>query len=176
MVRISGFGQSGPYADRPGFDAIAQAMSGLMSMTGQEDGPPTLGGTFYVDYITALYATIGIMAALKTREETGRGQVIESTLLDSAVSVLLTAIPAQMKLGQTTCRVGNRDRYSAPANAFLTKDGDWVIFIAGMDPLFKRFARDSNMEYLLEDHKVTPLRKIRGITYSITDPPNSSQK
>ena len=153
IVRISGFGQKGPYSERPGFDALAQAMSGLMSITGDPQGPPMLGGTFYIDYATAMYSTIGVLTALQYRSQTGRGQVIESTLLGSAVSLLLTAIPAQMMCGETINRVGNRDRYSAPANTFITKDQDWVIFIAGTDQLFERFVKAADKEYLLDDDR-----------------------
>ena len=151
MAQISGFGQDGPYKDKPGFDAIAQAMSGLMSISGDPEGPPMLTGTFFVDFSTSFYTAIGIIAALYDRNLTGVGQVVDTTLLDSSISMLLSAIPDQLLNGVTMGRVGNRDRYSAPANTFKTKDGDWVILIAGQDVHFKRFVEATGMEYLLED-------------------------
>lgn len=151
MTRISGFGQDGPLAQRPGFDGIAQALSGLMSITGDPDGPPTLCGSFLVDYTTALYTTVAILAALHAREKTGRGQVVDTALLDSAVSVLMTAIPQQVMLSQTLTRCGNRDRYSAPANAFEAKDGRWVLLVAGNDVHFPRVVKASGLDHLLED-------------------------
>ena len=151
MARISGFGQNGPLALRPGFDGIAQATSGLMSITGDPNGPPTEAGTFFVDYATALYTTVAILAALRAREKTGRGQVIDMALLDSAVSMLMTAIPQQVMLGQTMTRCGNRDRYSAPANAFQTSDGSWILLIAGNDVHFPRVVKATGLTHLLDD-------------------------
>ena len=153
IANISGFGQEGPYAQRPGFDAIAQAMSGLMSLTGHPDGPPTMTGAFFVDYMTGMYAAMAVQAALYQRQQTGRGQNVEACLLDSAISVLLTAIPNQLVNGETMTRIGNTDRYTAPANIFKTKDGEWVFCIAGTDEFFKRFAIASNKTFLLEDER-----------------------
>lgn len=153
MTRISGFGQDGPLAQRPGFDGIAQAMSGLMSITGDPDGPPTEAGTFFVDYATALYSAVATLAALHAREKTGRGQVIDMALLDSAVSMLMTAIPQQAMLGHTMTRCGNRDRYSAPANAFETADGAWILLVAGNDVHFPRVVKATGLDHLLEDSR-----------------------
>lgn len=153
MTRVSGFGQDGPYTLRPGFDGIAQAMSGLMSITGDADGPPMLAGTFYVDYVTALYATTATLGALLAREHTGKGQLIDVSLLDSAVSLLLTALPEQAQMNATMTRCGNRDRYSAPANTFLAGDGSWILLLSGTDSLFRRLAKAMEMPHLLDDPK-----------------------
>ena len=151
VVRISGFGQDGPIANRPCFDVIAQASSGLMSMTGAAGGPPTMAGTFIVDYATGLYGVIGTLAALKARERTGIGQVVDVSLLDSAVSFLMTAIPEFLLLGRETRRNGTRDRYVAPANNYQSGDGEWVHISAGTDALFPRFAKAAGMPGLLDD-------------------------
>jgi crotonobetainyl-CoA:carnitine CoA-transferase CaiB-like acyl-CoA transferase len=151
MVRISGFGQTGPLAQRPCFDAIAQAMSGLMSITGQPDGPPTVAGTFMVDYASGLYATIGTLAALNVRAQTGRGQLVESTLLESAISMLISAIPAQAQLGQAMERAGNTDRYTAPVNSYASADGAYVYLAAGTDGLFPRLVEAMDQPSLLTD-------------------------
>ena len=139
MARVSGFGQDGRHSSRPSFDAIAQAASGIMEMTGPADGPPTLAGTTVIDHTTGLHATIGIMAALQARQTTGRGQLVDVALLDSAVSLLMTAIPSYALLGKTSDRMGNRDRFGAPSNTFPTADGHWVHVMAGGDERFRRF-------------------------------------
>jgi crotonobetainyl-CoA:carnitine CoA-transferase CaiB-like acyl-CoA transferase len=149
MARISGFGQSGPYAHLPCFDAIGQAMSGLMDLTGDPDGPPTISGTFMCDYATANYATIGILAALQARERTGEGQVVDVSLLDSAVSMLMTAIPSRSLLGTKMTRRGNRDPYGPPTASYKTADGDWIYIYAGT--LFARFTAAIGRPELLED-------------------------
>jgi CoA:oxalate CoA-transferase len=153
VVRISGFGQTGPIANRPCFDVIAQAASGLMHMTGQHDGPPTMAGTFMIDFATGLYATIGTLAALKSRDATGMGQVVDVSLLDSAVSLLMTAIPEYLLLGKEASRNGSRDRYTSPANNFLANDGEWVHISAGNDTIFPRFAKRAGLTHLLEDER-----------------------
>ncbi|AHF77282.1 Formyl-CoA transferase [Sodalis praecaptivus] len=151
MVRISGFGQSGPLAQRPCFDAIAQAMSGIMSITGQPEGPPMMAGTFMVDYASALYATIGTLAALNVRHASGRGQLVEASLLESAISMLISAIPEQAQLGRTMSRVGNLDRFSAPVNCYQAADARWVYLSAGTDALFARLVEAMGRQDLLED-------------------------
>lgn len=137
VTRISGFGQDGPLSRKPCFDVIAQSMSGLMEITGDPDGPPTMAGTYVVDYSTGLYATIGTLGALQARARTGKGQVVDVTLLDSALSMLMTAIPEQMLLGRAMTRRGNRDRYGAPANTFPCADGAWVHLAPVGDPMFR---------------------------------------
>ncbi len=151
MARISGFGQDGPLAGQPCFDVIGQAMSGLMEITGQPDGPPTMAGTYVVDYSAAFYATIGILAALERRHLTGRGQVVDLSLLDSAASLLVTAIPEHLLLGHTPTRLGNRDRFAAPAQTFRARDGAWVHLVGGSDAHFLRLARAMRREDLLAD-------------------------
>jgi crotonobetainyl-CoA:carnitine CoA-transferase CaiB-like acyl-CoA transferase len=149
MARITGFGQTGPYADRPCFDVIAQAMSGLMDMTGEPDGPPSVIGTYVCDYITANYATIGILGALQARERSGEGQMVDVALLDSAVSMLLTAIPERVVLGSRMTRRGNRDRYGPPTASYQSADGDWIYIVAGS--MFHRFAVAIGRAELLQD-------------------------
>lgn len=151
MARISGYGQQGSRAAEPCFDAVAQASSGLMSLTGQADGPPLVAGTFIVDYVTSLYAATGILAALEHQRRSGEGQLVDVSLVGAGVSLLLTAIPEQGMLKQTMSRVGNRDRYSAPAQTFKTRDGQWVYLLAGNDTHFPRLAGVMKRPDLLDD-------------------------
>ena len=137
VTRISGFGQSGPLSGKPCFDVIAQTMSGLMDITGDPSGHPTMSGTYVVDYSTGLYAVIGTLGALQARSRSGAGQIVDVALLDSALSMLMTAIPEQMLLGRTMTRRGNRDRYGAPANTFPTRDGAWVHLAVAGEPMFR---------------------------------------
>ncbi len=151
LTRISGFGQTGPLATRPCFDVIAQSMSGLMDITGDPAGKPTMAGTYVVDYSTGLYAVIGTLGALQTRTRTGKGQMVDVALLDSAMSMLMTAIPEQLLLGRTMTRHGNRDRYTAPANTFPTRDGAWVHFAAVGEPMFRALAEAMGAPELCQD-------------------------
>ena len=153
MISISGYGADGPYRDRPGFDAAIQAMSGLMSITGEPDGMPMMYGTYSVDYSTAMYAAISACAALYARNTTGVGQHIELSLLDCAATLLMTGIPEQTEMGITAKRVGNRDRYTSPGNCFKTKDGSALMIIAGNQNQFQRLVKAMNKEYLLEDER-----------------------
>lgn len=157
MARISGFGQSTSLANEPCFDAIAQAVSGLVDLTGQPDGPPSMAGTFMADYATALYATIGILAALERRHATGVGQMVDVSLVGSATSLLMTAIPEHLVHGRKVTRMGNRDRYAAPANTFQSRDGAWIHMVAGNDAHFPRFVRMIDRPELLEDPRFATL-------------------
>jgi crotonobetainyl-CoA:carnitine CoA-transferase CaiB-like acyl-CoA transferase len=151
VTRISGFGQSGPLSRKPCFDVIAQTMSGLMDITGDPGGRPTMSGTYIVDYSTGLYAALGTLGALQARSRTGTGQIVDVALLDSALSMLMTAIPEQMLLGRTMTRRGNRDRYGAPANTFPTSDGAWVHLAVAGEPMFQALANSMGRADLADD-------------------------
>jgi crotonobetainyl-CoA:carnitine CoA-transferase CaiB-like acyl-CoA transferase len=135
VTSISGFGQTGPLAQRALFDAIAQAMSGLMSLTGK--GEPTLTGTFIADYVAGLHGVIGTLLALQRREKSGQGQVVDVASLDALFSCLSTYPSAFAMLGQTPMRFGSRDPLTGPANVFKASDG-YLYLHAGTNPLFPR--------------------------------------
>jgi crotonobetainyl-CoA:carnitine CoA-transferase CaiB-like acyl-CoA transferase len=137
VTSLSGFGQSGPLAQQALFDPIAQAMSGLMSLTGSPDGPPTLVGTYVADHVAALYGAIGTLLALRARDHGAGGQVVDVASLDALFSTLGTRPLAAAMLGEDATRSGSRDQFSAPANVFATKDGH-VYIHAGTDSLFPR--------------------------------------
>lgn len=151
MVRISGFGQDGPLAGRQCFDAVAQAMSGIMAITGQPGGPPTLAGTTIIDYTTGMYGAMGALAALNARHTTGRGQLVDVSLLDSATSLLLSAIPDQVMGGVRIPLRGNRDRFSAPTNTFPTADDRWVLINCAEDAMFGRMTAAMGQPALAQD-------------------------
>lgn len=153
MVSISGFGAKGPYRDKPGFDAAIQAMSGLMSVTGEADGPPLVHGTYTVDHVTAVYAALSVLAACIARQETGRGQLIELSLLECAATMLLCGIPSQAVLGETMQRTGNLDRYLAPGNCYRTRDNQYLFLLAGSDAHFKLLCEAMDNPGLLRDER-----------------------
>ncbi|MCB8838071.1 CaiB/BaiF CoA-transferase family protein [Aurantimonas sp. VKM B-3413] len=159
MTRLSGFGQDGPGAMRPGFDGIAQAMSGLMSLTGDPEGPPMLAGTFYIDYMTAMYAATATLGALLSRRDSGEGQMVDVSLLESATALLTTALGSQTHRNETLHRMGNRDRYSAPANVFRTASDDHVLMLSGTNGLFKRLCGMMERPDLLEDERFSSVHQ-----------------
>ncbi|MCX5820445.1 MAG: CoA transferase [Deltaproteobacteria bacterium] len=147
---ISGFGQYGPYKDRPGYDIIGQAMGGLMSVSGWPDSPPTRTGTAMADIVAGLNACIGILAALKGRERTGLGERIDVALVDSMVSAMETVIQIYLVEGRVPQRVGNRYEFIAPYDSFAAEDG-WVVIGVGGQEVWKRFCRVIGQEALAKD-------------------------
>ncbi len=138
---ITGFGQDGPYANRPGYDFLIQAMGGLMSVTGQPDGSPGAGpvkvGVALTDIMTGLYATIGILSALSHRQRTGEGQYVETGLLDVQVAALANQAMNYLVSGQAPRRMGNAHPNIVPYETFPTADGDMVLTV-GNDDQFAR--------------------------------------
>lgn len=138
---ITGFGQDGPYANRPGYDFLIQAMGGLMSITGQPDGNPGAGpmkvGVALTDIITGLYATIGVLAALSHRDRTGEGQYVEAALLDVQVACLANQAMNYLTTGTAPARMGNAHPNIVPYQDFPTADGDMVLTV-GNDQQFAR--------------------------------------
>jgi crotonobetainyl-CoA:carnitine CoA-transferase CaiB-like acyl-CoA transferase len=134
---ITGFGQTGPYAHRPGYDFIVQGMGGMMSITGEADGPPQKSGVAYADILTGVYSVVGILAALRQREQTGRGAHVDMALLDTQVGVLGNQALNWMVSGVVPHRMGNGHPNLVPYQSFACADGD-VIIAAGNDRQFAR--------------------------------------
>lgn len=134
---ITGFGQDGPYAERPGYDFIVQAMSGIMDLTGDPDGAPQKIGVAYADIMTGLYAAIGIQAALLQRERTGEGQQIDMALFDVMIGTLANQAMNYLASGTSPKRMGNRHPNVVPYEAVPCSDG-WLIIAVGNDRQFAR--------------------------------------
>lgn len=134
---ITGFGQDGPYAERPGYDFIVQGMSGIMSLTGEPDGTPQKIGVAYADILTGLYAVIGIQAALVERAQTGRGKWVDMALFDVMVGTLANQAMNFLVSGVAPNRLGNAHPNIAPYEAFPASDG-WLIIAVGSDRQFER--------------------------------------
>jgi crotonobetainyl-CoA:carnitine CoA-transferase CaiB-like acyl-CoA transferase len=126
LARVTGFGQVGPYASRPGFGTIAEAMSGFAAITGEPDGPPTLPPFGLADGIAAITTAFGIMTALRARERTGRGQVLDMAIIEPLLTVLGPQVTAYDQLGVLQPRTGNRSPNNAPRNTYQCADGSWV--------------------------------------------------
>ncbi len=149
---ISGFGQTGPFRDRPGYDIIGQAMGGLMSVTGWPDSPPTRTGTAIGDVLSALFCCIGILVALQVRERTGRGQIVDVALVDS-VFASLENIPMKFFVdGEIPTRIGNRYEFVYPYDSFRAADG-WVIIGVANDAVWGRFIEATGMSHLADDER-----------------------
>jgi crotonobetainyl-CoA:carnitine CoA-transferase CaiB-like acyl-CoA transferase len=140
MVRISGFGQTGPYSQRAGYGVIGEAVSGIRHVTGDPDRPPARAAVSMTDYITGLYSAFGAVMALLARGKTGRGQCIDSALYECAFSFMEPWIPAYDKLGFVATRTGSRLPESTPNNLYPTADGEFIHITAMADPVFRRLA------------------------------------
>jgi crotonobetainyl-CoA:carnitine CoA-transferase CaiB-like acyl-CoA transferase len=147
---ISGYGHTGPRASEPGYDVIAQAESGTMSLTGDPEGDPMRFPTPMADMTTGLYATIGILAALKARETSGRGQLLDLSLLESQVSWLTNLIPAYFVSGEPPARIGNAHPMLVPYRLYQARDRKFNIGV-GSEALWERFCQAADIEDLQED-------------------------
>lgn len=149
---ITGFGETGPYKHLPGYDFIIQAMSGLMSITGTDQSGPQKVGVAITDVLTGLYAAIGIQAALLERTRSNRGQKLDLSLYDSAVSTLINIGSNYLMSGEIPQRLGNSHANIVPYDTFETKDGEMVIAV-GNDGQFKRLCSIMGLENLPEDKR-----------------------
>ena len=150
LTAISCYGSTGPYANRTGFDFIAQALSGAMALGGFPELPPQRSHLPYVDFSTGLCATIATLLALRHRDQTGEGQVADLALLQTAVSFTSPQIAEAETLGRLRPRVGNRAPYLGPSDLYKCKDG--YVFIATiMDTLWRRLAEAIGHQELVED-------------------------
>jgi crotonobetainyl-CoA:carnitine CoA-transferase CaiB-like acyl-CoA transferase len=147
---ITGFGQTGPYAPRPGYDALIQAMGGVMSLTGEPHGSPQKVGVPVADLFAGLYGCIGILAAVNHRHATGEGQQIDIGMLDTHVAWLANQGMNFIATGENPPRLGNQHPNIAPYQEFPTKDG-YIILAVGNDPTFERFCKAFGQEQLLAD-------------------------
>ncbi|HJP80206.1 MAG TPA: CoA transferase [Pseudonocardiaceae bacterium] len=147
---ISGYGQTGPFRDEPGYDAIAQALSGVMSVTGEADGPPVRFGVSGADLAAGMWATIGILAALRERERTGHGQWVDISLLDGQIAWLTYVAAGYAASGKVPARYGSAHPTIVPYQAFPTSDGHLMV-AAGNDSLWRRFATAVGLGDLVDD-------------------------
>ncbi|MFW6373047.1 MAG: CaiB/BaiF CoA transferase family protein [Thermodesulfobacteriota bacterium] len=148
---ITGFGQNGPYKDKPGYDFMIQGMGGIMSFTGDPEGPPMKVGVAIVDITAGLFASSAILAALRHREKTGAGQYIDIALLDSVVAWLANVGSNYLISGQLPRRYGNAHPNIVPYEPFMAEDGVYIALAVGNDPQWRKFCKLAGIEELAED-------------------------
>ncbi|MDH2389954.1 CoA transferase [Streptomyces sp. HNM0663] len=141
LARVTGFGQFGPYAHRPGFGTLAEAMSGFAAVTGEPDAPPTLPPFGLADSIAALATAYAVMTALAARAATGRGQVVDMAIIEPILTVLGPQPLWYDQLGYVQPRSGNRSRNNAPRNVYRTADGCWVAVSTSAQSVAERVMR-----------------------------------
>jgi formyl-CoA transferase len=150
MVRVSGYGQTGPYATRAGFGSIGEAMGGLRALTGYPDRPPVRVGLSIGDTLTGMFGALGALAALEARRRTGRGQVVDAALYESVLGVTEAVVPEWHASGVVRQRTGSTLPGLAPSNVYPTRDGQ-VLIGANQDSVFRRLAAAMGMPELASD-------------------------
>ncbi|KQO78748.1 MULTISPECIES: CaiB/BaiF CoA-transferase family protein [unclassified Methylobacterium] len=152
MVRISGYGQTGPYRDRPGFGAIGEAMGGLRFTTGHPDSPPARVGVSIGDTLASLHGVIGaLMSLLHVKTAGGKGQVIDVSLVESVFNVMESLVPEYDLLGEVRTRTGGALPGITPSNTYPTQDGGYVVIAGNSDPIFRRLMRAIGRPDLADD-------------------------
>jgi formyl-CoA transferase len=153
LIRVSGFGQTGPYAPRPGYASIGEAMGGLRYVVGDPDRPPSRCGISLGDSLAATFAALGALSALHHRDVTGRGQIVDASIYESVFAYMESLIP-EWDIGHYQReRTGSTLPNVSPSNVYPTKDGDTVLIAANMDTVFRRLAAAMDMPELAEDER-----------------------
>ena len=159
MLRISGYGQNGPWKHRPGLDRVAQAFGGVTFLTGQADGPPVRCGVGIADYSTGLWGMIGVMLALYERRcNGGEGQMVDQALYESILPMLCEVPMFYQRNGLIPTRNGNRVTGVSPGDTFLTADGRWVQISASGDVAWQRLAQAMQRDDLLADPRFATIQ------------------
>ncbi|HJR19471.1 MAG TPA: CoA transferase [Actinomycetota bacterium] len=151
VLRISGFGQTGPYARKPGFGTLAESISGVAHISGMPDGPPMLPAIALADEVAGLVGAYAVLMALHERDRSGKGQVIDASLYESLFQLTGPLAMAYDKLGVVMERIGNRIAYSAPRNAYRTADGHWVGVSGTAQTVAERIFRAIGRPELITD-------------------------
>lgn len=153
MVRVSGFGQDGPYASRPGYGAIGEAMGGLRYVVGDPSTPPSRMGISIGDTLAAMFATIGALAALRERDASGHGQIVDSAIYEAVLGVMESLVPEWALTGYQRERTGAVLPNIAPSNVYPTRDGIWILIAANQDTVFARLATAMGRPELATDER-----------------------
>ncbi|MBO0677598.1 CoA transferase [Mycolicibacterium sp. S2-37] len=153
MVRVSGFGQSGPYANRAGYGAIGEAMGGLRYIVGDPSTPPSRVGISIGDSLAATYGTLGALAALHERSRTGLGQVVDSAIYEAVLAMMESTVPEYQQTGYIRERTGAVLPNVAPSNVYPTSDNLWMLIAANQDTVFRRLAQAMGRPELADDER-----------------------
>ncbi|MCZ6854075.1 MAG: CoA transferase [Gammaproteobacteria bacterium] len=153
MVRVSGFGQTGPYAQRAGYGSIGEAMGGIRYLAGDPDRPPSRVGLSIGDSLAATFACVGTLAALHSREKSGRGQVVDSAIYEAVLAMMESTIPEFTEGGTIRERSGAILPKIAPSNVYPTSDGEMIVMGANQDSVFARLCQAMGQESLAADER-----------------------
>ncbi|MBB3192498.1 CaiB/BaiF CoA transferase family protein [Halomonas cerina] len=168
MVRVTGFGQDGPYASRAGFASVCEAMGGLRYLSGYPDRPPVRVGISIGDTLAGLHAALGTMMALHQRERTGRGQVVDSSIFESVLAMMENLIPEYARAGKVRERSGSFLPGIAPSNTYPARDGRDVVIGANQDTVFRRLC-EAMGQPRLADHPDYATHRARGEHQQVLD-------
>jgi formyl-CoA transferase len=153
ITRVTGFGQTGPYAPRAGFGAIGEAMGGIRYVTGDPDKPPSRAGVSLGDALAATFASIGTLVALHARQSIGRGQVVDSAIYEAVLTLMESLLPEWALAGYQRERTGSVLPNVAPSNVYPTADGDLILIAANQDSVFGRLAAVIGKPELAQDER-----------------------
>ena len=153
MVRVSGYGQYGPYSERAGYGGIGEAMGGLRYIVGDPSTPPSRVGISIGDSLAAMFATIGALSALQSRNRTGAGQVVDSAIFEAVLGVMESTVSEYDQLGAIRERTGAILEKIAPSNVYPTADGDMIIMGANQDTVFARLCNAMQQPELATDER-----------------------
>jgi len=162
MVRVSGFGQTGPYASRPGYGVTGEAVSGLRHLIGDPDRPPARAALPLTDYVAGMYAAMGALLALIHRRRSGEGQCVDASLFEAAFSFLRSEVPSYDKLGKVANRAGSRLPGHVPSNLYKTREGRYIHISAANNSLFRRLMSVIGRPELADDPRFAdPVERVR---------------
>jgi formyl-CoA transferase len=153
VTRVTGFGQSGPYASRAGYGSIGEAMGGIRYVTGDPDRPPARAGISLGDSLAAIFACLGTLVSLHQRERTGRGQVVDSAIYEAVLAMMESLVPEYQIAGYQRERTGTTLPNVSPSNVYPTADGEMVLIAANQDTVFKRLAQAMEQPALATDER-----------------------
>jgi formyl-CoA transferase len=151
IIRVSGYGQTGPYASRPGYASVGEAMGGIRYLMGDPGSPPSRAGISLGDSIAAMFACLGGLSAIIGARTTGRGQVVDTSIYESVLAIMESLIPDYVVAGHTRERSGSKLTGIAPSNVYPTADGRMVIIAANQDTLWRRLAEAMGRPELADD-------------------------
>lgn len=158
-ARISGYGQDGPYAQRPGYGAICEAFGGVRHMTGDPDRAPSRVALATTDYLSSVYAAFGLLAALRHRDRTGQGQMVDVALYEAAFTQMESVVPSYDKLGTVPMRQGPNLPSMAPNSLYPTRDGGYLLIAANSKPTYERLVALMERPDLLTDARYATIRQ-----------------
>jgi len=171
---VSAFGRTGPRKDSPGYEALLQAFSGIMSITGEPEGPPVRSAVSFLDLTTGILCTLGICAAILQRERTGLGQRVDGSLLETALSLLAYHAEGYLLAGSVPKPLGSAHPSLSPYRNFRCKDGQWIFIAAANDRFWQKFARALGRDALATDprfavnqHRVANRRELESMLEEI---------